>query len=62
MQDAKPPEDVDDSQDNYAVSNAVVIDVPDVPILVILHWPQEQCENLQNQNMEGYNRQHPCQT
>lgn len=55
MQDAKPPEDVDDSQDNYAVSNAVVIDVPDVPILVILHWPQEQCKNLQNQNMEGYN-------
>lgn len=55
MQDAKPPEDVDDSQDNYAVSDAVVIYVPDVPILVILHWPQEQCKNLQNQNMEGYN-------
>lgn len=48
MQDAEASEYVDDSQDNHSVPNAVVIRVPYIPVLVSLHWPQEQCENLQN--------------
>jgi len=46
MQDAEAPVYVDDSQYNHTVPNAVVIDVPYIPVFVSLHWPQEQCKNL----------------
>lgn len=42
IQDVKALKDVEDAQDNDAISDGMVVDVPVESVLVILVWPQEQ--------------------
>lgn len=47
-QNVKASENVENSKDNDGISKAMVVDIPEKSILVILFWPEEQCKNLQN--------------